>query len=314
MASNIKRTPGGAFGRTQRFQNDDSKLIMKTPAPGEYNTTSDWSEQKKEKNVFGPKYFPKYMPKAEREEAANKSRIPKDYKGLPNPNKDRTAWVLGTTRDEMAYYSNVSEMNGPAKYEQSVAPIKNKNHRVVFGRQGKFGKNARGTITRQYLSKAHNVAYLCTEGPGPKYTPETSQIDLVRNKPPKWVFSPETEFNTTRSSFLDSSIKGGYLYRAKPATQEILEREGTHKKGPGAGPTSYSPNMKAVKKKYNTQPTGREQRFGKIQHKRFISKKHTRGQVGNNSPGPVDYYQGKDMFAKIKRRTRNTQRAGTWCP
>lgn len=261
--------------------------------------------------VQGPLYIP----------PQNQSQLaPKNPSGLPNPNKDRTAWVIGTTKDDLAYYSNIADTKGPYLIPD-MGVVKRKANRVKFSKQGRF-KSIKGKkqSIRRYISKGHNMAYLCTESPGPlAYTQTINPVDLNRPRAPKWGIGDPTKFNTTRASFLESKIKGGYLYRAKAATAErIIQMDDGVVKEPGVGPAAYEPDMKVIKRTYNRQGMDRMPRFDtknkKPQTKRYISQKHTRCKVGLTSPGPIYEFQAREMGYQSQKKANSSKQDGAWCP
>lgn len=233
----------------------------------------------------------------------SRSELPKTYlvKGnpkMPNPSKDRTAWMIGQTRDDLAYFAHVCEKGGPGAYEQSPTPIKPQNHRVKFTKETRFNP-----MTMQYVSKAHNQANLCTEGPGPKYMSNVTQLDLTNPVNPKWRLRASTEFNTQRNSFLQGQIKGGYMYRAIPATGEKLAN---------VNPQTYEPDpIKNSKPKSVQQPFDKNDRF-KFAHKQYQNNRMAA--VGLNSPGPNLNPENGTLAKSAKKSPATTTPQGKWCP
>jgi hypothetical protein len=204
--------------------------------------------------------------------------------------------MIGVVNRDLCSYTNASEFQGPANYLPSQEPVKPKNPRAVFGRDGRFA-----SLTRQYISKEHNQANLCTASRGPKYTPKTSNMDLQKNSAPKYSFRSKGDKVADRGSFLNAKIQEGYIYQAKPATGDKTD----------VSAATYTPNMGTTKTLYPRAYVGRAQRFGSATQ--YISRKHTKTNQGINSPGPAKYNHTHSDLATQKKPTR-TPKLGTWTP
>lgn len=275
MSSSVRGISGGGWTKQTRFQQPSSQ---KTPGP-DYDLPTSFSE-----HIQGHIYK-----KAE-------SGKPADPHGIPHPSKDRTAWMIGIVKSDLAYYNNIAGNLGPAGYKQDVAPICKQNPRMVFPKNQRFASH-----TKQFISKEHNDVNLCTAGPGPKYQPKLNNLDLTEELPPKFSF--RSKGVSDRSAFLNQMVKGGYIYQARPATSAHAAN---------VGPANYSPNSKASQSQAPRPMWTKADRFNN-QDKQFISHKHTRAKIGLNSPGPVYNPTNLDL-ASQKKKTATSTPAGKWCP
>jgi hypothetical protein len=106
---------------------------------------------------------------------------------VPNPSKGRTAWMMGTIQNDMAYYKATAGHVGPAGYNQDTAPIKSRAPRPIQGKEKRF-----------YSSNYES-------GPGPnQYLPPVTQADLIDDKPPKYTFGSKGVSN--RSAFIYQEV------------------------------------------------------------------------------------------------------------
>lgn len=277
MSSTMQRTPGGAFGKQHRFMGRHS---TQTPGPV-YNIPSLLTE-----HIQGPVY--KAIPPKTTSAVDN---------SLPHPSKDRTAWLIGTTQNDLAYYSNIAAHMGPAFYSPQTSQTKSLSPRALFSKERRFT-----SLTNQYVSKEHNNANLCTASPGPKYMPGFSRTDLVSNVPPSYSFGSKGDSVSDRSSFIHAKVQDGYLYAAKPATSENTAN---------VGPANYSPRPATVKNMAPRPVWTKADRFRNMD-KVFISRKHSRAKQGNHSPGPMYYPKNYDM-GNIRGRGGQVP-SGKWCP
>lgn len=153
--SEVRRVTGGGFAKAHRFFDPQAK--NDTPGPGApYQLPSLFTE-----HAQGPVYRQEFeSPKAIGLDGSPASGA----HSLPHPSKDRTAWMIGITKNDLAYYSNIAGNMGPAFYNPSISQTTQASPRNVFEKNRRFM-----SLTHRYISKDHNLANLCTAGPGPKY-------------------------------------------------------------------------------------------------------------------------------------------------
>lgn len=281
MSSSIERVKGGGFGKENRFPGQIHAL-----SPGPNYTLPSCFSGKKSQHIQGHVYKP----------SSDIARKPRRL-DLPHPNKDRTAWMIGTVKGGMAYYDDVPGHGGPANYKQDVSPIKPHSPSNAFCKEQRFGH---GSMTKQFISHEHNATNLCTASQGPKYLPGKHAIDFNGPTPPKYSFGSKGV--SDRSMFVNKTVRNGYLYDAKPATSGKMT---------SVDAATYSPNYKATK---NASPSGQFSKADRFasQNKTFISNKHSREKVGLNSPGPVYNPHNYDLSRSKKMATATA--AGKWCP
>jgi hypothetical protein len=280
MTSAIRTVEGGAFSKTSRFKTH----IIETPGPN-YELPSMMHDHVQAPRMHG---YPKTATPSLRTE-------------IPNPAKDRTAWMIGQTKDDLAYFADVADGNGPGHYKPDVAVVKPKAQRLRFTKDARFQP-----MTKQYVSKAHNQANLCTAGPGPRYLSQVTQMDLNRGVKPRWGFGKPTEFNTTRNSFLQGQIKDGYMYRALPATGE---------KKAVVSPATYAPKYLETSRTRRSvqQKFSRNDRF-KTSKKQYQGKKMAHHSIGMDSPGPSYSPQNNTLARWAKKGQASSTPKGKWCP
>jgi len=173
-----------------------------------------------------------------------------------------------------------------------------------------FDKNRRfSPLTQRYLSKEHNQANLCTASPGPQYSPKQCQLDLTS------LFAPEYSFGgrgltTDRSKYIHATVKGGYLYSARPSTStgEI-----------NVSPAQYDIGSasRLVSPRSPRPVVSRAARFASSANGApFVSKKHTaKSNLGMCSPGPMYNPPNESLSEKVKQRSKKARApAGKWCP
>lgn len=282
MTSTIRGVQGGGWSRNTRFRGKSKNNL--TPGPV-YSLASTFEEHKP-----GPIY-----------RASNCAPAPTSVhelnRTLPHCNRDRTSWIIGVAKNDMIGYYDMAAKMGPAGYSPSMSLSKPQNPRPNFPKGGRFT-----SLTKQYISKDHNEANLCTAGPGPKYTSEVSQIDLVTDKSPHFSF--RSKGVADRASFLNTSIHDGYIYQAKPATNDKLSN---------VSPSTYSPDESVIKNRAPRPQWGKAERFSVGSKKQYISKKHARVKVGRGSPGPMYSPKNYDMYQDSTAK-RVVTVAGKWCP
>ena len=203
--------------------------------------------------------------------------------------------MIGTTKHDMAYMSAISSQMGPAAYSPDIRVIKHTYPRNKFGQNPRFQ-----SLTKQYLNKELNTINFCTASPGPKYLSKVSNTDLDTRKPAAYSFGSKGDNVSDRGSFLTSTIKGGFLYRAKPATSCTVN---------GVGPSNYTPNIATINQTAPRPQWGKADRFKPVA-KIYVSSKHSRSKVGQNSPGPC-YFPTNSNLGKVKI---GVSVAGKWCP
>lgn len=260
MTSTHLSTPGGCFGKQSRFYSKD----LSTPGPI-YNIPSLFTE-----HTSGPIYKPVEKP-------ADVLAIT-----LPRPSKDRTAWMIGTTKDDLAYFSDMAAMMGPAMYNNDPAPIKRRNERTIFGKDPRFQPHS-----KQYVAKELNDANLCTAGPGPKYYPQTHNGLLTNDQAPLFSFRSKGDNVADRGSFLKQAVINGYIYQARPSTSDP---------GVNVGPSNYSADFNVNKDRAPRPIWGKSNRF----QRHFIGKKFIQDTKGKHSPGPA--YMPENHSMGITRR------------
>jgi len=284
MTSTIKRVEGGGFTKNPRFKTH----VLETPGPA-YNLPSMTSH-----HIQAPVYGATGSAPPKSSELAQPAV---GHPMMPNASRDRTAWMIGATKDDLAYFADVADKGGPGAYSPDHNSTKNTGPRPKFGKDARFQ-----AMTRQYVSKAHNQANLCAEGPGPKYLSAVTQLDLVTPLNAKWGMGKPTEFNTTRDSFLQGQIKDGYMYRAIPATGE---------KKAEVSAASYSPELINVCKTRSVQ-----HKFDKNDRFKFVQKQYQGKKMaatGLSSPGPA-YAPENGTLAKWAKKGNTATPQGKWCP
>lgn len=233
MSSKYLGIDGGGFGKSDRFKVRGKSDF--TPGP-DYNIKSFTSEK-----VQGPVYA-----KIEK----STMTVAEAAKMLPHPSKDRTSFMIGTIKNEMAYTSSVSSTIGPAAYKPDFSISKPREPRNKFGMNPRFQ-----SLTKQYLSKELNTINFCTAGPGPKYLVTQSNIDLETGKAPSYSFRSKGDTVADRSSFLSKSMKEGvgpakYNCSTAPICQQ-LPRPVMGKANRWANGQAAAPGLSSPGPKYN---------------------------------------------------------------
>jgi hypothetical protein len=293
MTSTIRGVPGGGFSKSSRFSHAHA---TKTPGPI-YKVPSGFApaQPSDDKLYLDKKPGPVYKKANVRPAPSNVLEL---NKSMPHPNRDRTGWIIGGVENDINSFSSVAETNGPNKYYPDMGQAKPQNPRTKFGQDRRFK-----SLTKQYVSKEHNQANLCTGSPGPHLYPENSITELRKNRPPAYSFRSKGDTVSNRSGFMESKIVNGYLYQAKPATNEKLT---------SVAPNSYPLTDTNVTRDRAPRPKWtKAERFGVAHEKQFISRKHARAKTGLSSPGPNNYNPSNyDMYQKNRR----TFVPGKWCP
>lgn len=284
--SHYRRVEGGAWSKANRFYAPESNVD--SPGPGaSYHLPSLFSE-----HAPGPVYRQEFQsPKAADGSASARS--------MPHPSRDRTAWMIGSTKNELAYYNNIAGNMGPAFYNPSLHHTTPTSPRALFSKNRRFM-----SLTHRYISKEHNNSNLCTASPGPQYNPKLSHLDLTR------AFAPEYSFGgqgvSDRGAFVHGAIKRGYLYTARPATSDPHTN---------VGPAQYRVRHERVEKASPRPVWGRADRFA-AQDKIFLSKRHQRAKLGGAGlDAPMYYPRNHELANNLKQSGKPANiPAGKWCP
>lgn len=279
--SSIPRVEGGAFAKQPRFVDPAAK--NDNPGPGApYQLPSLFSE-----HAQGPVYRQEFeSPKHTLDNS------------LPHPSKDRTAWMIGITKNDLAYYSNIATNTGPAFYTPSISQTTDASPRTAFSKNRRFQN-----LAHQYISREHNMSNLCTAGPGPKYSPRQCQLDLTTQHSPDYSFGGRNVAN--RSSFIHGAVKNGYMYMARPATSDPHSN---------VGPAQYTVKAEITEHSSPRPQWAKADRFT-AQDKIYISRRHIRSKLGNSSPGPIYAPTNYDIATNLKQAGKPANiPSGKWCP
>lgn len=290
MTSTLIKTPGGKFGKRNRFVDDGANARI-TPGPN-YKMESMPGINSSHNHITSP-VLKGHVPQGTC--CPNRDK-PGAHPTMPNPSKDRTAWMIGATKDDMAYFASVSEKQGPAAYNTDPSPIKNRANRAVFTRENRSG-NKNGPAT------------FGTFGPGPMYLPIKFRLDYVKDKNPSWGMGPPgPKDGTQRQSFVFGQIKNGSMYRAIPATSDKASVD----------PATYRPDyIKHVLQRASVPCFAKQDRFGADALKRYTGKKHSKNSAGLYSPGPIYNPENGSISTWAARGRLGTSKqtpAGKWCP
>lgn len=253
---------GGGFSKAGRFQSHSKSNIV----PGPDYDLGSFTDDK----IRGPVYTKIDRPNLTVMELS---------KTLPHPNKDRTSFMIGTIKNDMAYTSSVSTQIGPAAYAPDMSVVKHTYPRNAFGKDPRFQ-----ALTKQYLNKELNTINYCTAGPGPKYLVDKANIDLDTPIAPSYSFRSKGDNVSDRSSFLSKSMKVG------------------------VGPSKYSPNLNVVTNTVPRPILGRADRFKPVD-KLYMGHKYVKDKAGLHSPGPKYYSTVGEINASLHPGI-----AGKWTP
>jgi len=256
MSSTLRGVAGGGFGRQDRFQRNASKT---TPAA-----------------IYEPRVFTDNKIQAPLYKSSYAQHAPMDIKTmnntLPNPYHGRQSFMIGKCSSDLCYYDSLADKHGPQFYP-NLDQVQRKNERAVMGKADRFI-----SLTKQYVSKGHNDANLCTASKGPKYYPQLGNIDNVTNKGPEYSFRSKGDTVSNRTSFLESKLQNGYIYQAAPATLSA-----------NVSSSQYSPDKNVVLCKAPNRSFGKNERFGRANDKQYISRKHSQAQRGLDTPAAYAY-------------------------
>lgn len=213
---------------------------------------------------------------------ANADPGPQDIKSmnntLPSAYKGRQSFMIGKCKGDLCYYDSMSEVHGP-KFYPNMTEVQRTNERAVMGKANRFT-----SLTKQYVSKEHNMANLCTASQGPKYNPNLGNMDLTTDKRPSYSFRSKGANPANRTSFLGSEIRNGYVYQSAPATLD--------KKGGGVSSCQYSPIKERVLCRAPKRSFPKDDRFGASNAKQYVSRKHSLAMRGQTTPAAYVFNNG----------------------
>jgi hypothetical protein len=264
-------SPVASFSRARRFfnsQNDSPGPIYRPP------TTE---------HVASPRYS---LASPTRSSTSHSPR------SLPNPSRDRSAWILGAAvKGDLSSYADIADSQGPNTLIRLEAVLK-QSPRVKFLSEPRFKGN-------QLLN---------VESPGPQYYPKYCLQELKSPRSPAYSFSGD-KIGSNRSLFLHSTIQSGKSahYNGRPDTAD---------RNVDAGPNSYEVKLDAVLPASPRVSFSKERRFQPSTF-RYLGKKLD--QHGNlhslASPGPIYYIQNFDVGFQVKnKKFPNVNAKGNWCP
>jgi hypothetical protein len=271
MTSTVLGVPGGSFPRNDRFKSSNKQG---TPAM-KYDIPSFPTD----KHMQSPLYLRKHK-------APNKD-------GPPHPGA-RNGFMIGKVEKDINHYKSNSEVMGPNKYYPGLTQTKPQVPRAKFGQDRRFK-----SMTKQYVTKEHNMANLCTASPGPCYATHdtTYNVALQKDKAPEYSFRSRGDTVSDRGAFLKSRIKGGYIYQSQPATSGKAN----------VSAATYSGDHNVTKQKAPRALQSKQDRFYAGQYQ---SKKASRANKGKQSPGPCMYAPDNYTINANKRFT--IQQAGVF--
>lgn len=265
MTSTILGVPGGTFPRNSRFQ-----------MPSNQNTPAmkyDIPTFPADKHMQSPLYLRKHKTIS--------------GEGHPHPS-NRNGFMIGKVEKDLNQYKSNSETMGPNKYYPGLTQTKPQVPRAKFGQDRRFR-----SMTKQYVTKEHNQANLCTASPGPCYmTHETTyNVALQKDKAPEFSFRSRGDTVSDRSAFLKSKIQGGYIYQSQPATSGKAN----------VSAATYSGDHNVTKQKAPRALQSKQDRFfaGQFQSKKAAA----RTNKNKASPGPSVYAPDNYTINANKRFT-----------
>ena len=273
-SSSEKRVTGGAWTKANRFY-----IPKWGESPGPYDV----------KGCFGD---PQNHVSSSLWSRGNPAKPDKPGKKptVPNPGKDRTAWMFGHTKNDMAYYRNIADSQGPGGKVPNMDTVKKRATGVKF--------------TKYSRDQARTADMACS--PGPIYKFEKSAIDYNTKKAANYRMGPAPKDPNARQDWIFGKVKHGYMYRSIPATCE---------KGSIVTPLSYRPRHLEVRtSRRPRQPFAKQERFGQASLKQYQGKKHTRASIGLHSPGPCYQVLNGDVAHWANSKKRVAAPAGAWCP
>ena len=134
--------------------------------------------------------------------------------------------------------------------------------------------------------------------------PKQCHLDLTSHYPPEYSFGGRGLAD--RGQFVHGHVnKFGYMYSARPATSGL---------NTNVGPAQYAVKSALTERAAPRPVWSKADRFG-AQDKIFISKRHVRAKLGNNSPGPKYQPTNFDIAYNLKQSGKPANvPAGKWCP
>lgn len=281
------KVKNGGFGKQQRFF-EAVTTSQQTPGPN-YTLPSFLGD-----HAMSPLYKGGVDGAEEKKEGTDGAQSPSKSLGIPHPGKDRTAWMIGVTKNDLAYYSDIAGDMGPAHYTPNPSFVKHTSPRTMFEKNERFQG-----IASRYMGKEFAESSFCLNSPGPKYKPDRTHLDLKTQSAPRYSFGGKGIQH--RASFLNASIKNGYMYAARPATCD---------KQSNVSPANYEPKNSLTSMTSPRPVWGKADRFKDYNH-RFISEKHNKT-MATASPGPMYYPTNNNVGSP--RKKAGTVPAGKWCP
>lgn len=238
-----------------------------------------------------------------------------------HPGRERTAWMLGTVKGEVACFREIPEYNGPAQFNYTMDKVLPVPPRHAITSTRRFGPMTSGDP-----SAPEPVENFGRATPGPKYDVETSAAELRRPAPPRHSFGSKGA-PSRRSGFINASIKGGYIYHARPAHLQAVSTARPRTRGGaeegGAAVRAAQPAAGGPVK----DGEGPDQRGGNIADgtgelncysvaaakPRFPWSKSIRTVylAKTVSPGPI-YYSHEHELSRDRRHA--VVQPGKWCP
>lgn len=167
MPTELNKIPNGAFSRAPRFARSavatDSPGPIYSPDVKEHTPTPLLRRSVLESDDSAPG-----------EHKASTTRSLSSTRAIADPGRDRTAWLLGSSKNEIAYYSEIADLQGPAAYQHhgDYAKLRQSAPRPVFPKDRRFGPV-------NFVSNDLNKHNLCRESPGPAYNPQVCSISSL---------------------------------------------------------------------------------------------------------------------------------------
>jgi len=178
--------------------------------------------------------------------SASKSKTLTQCLPQGHPANDRTAWMLGAVRNDIAYYREIADLNGPDVISPNAFALTRPNPpRAVMppipktleedGSEGgsksprrRFDQTASSTSSSipspttsdesKLDLKLPNINVVKPQAPAysfappPKATEEGANANGTRTKSPQSFRTPLDSFRNTRCGFITGSIRNGFLY------------------------------------------------------------------------------------------------------
>jgi hypothetical protein len=255
------RVHGGGFSKTGRFS---SSAKANSPGPV-YLVPSLMDTQ----HVHSHVYRQDVGPAVSRVSTANASPTRTSV-------RSRSAWLMGSTVDDIAHYKDIADTKGPASYLPSYDLVRDNPPRPVFQHTKRFGPaTTPGTESRN----------LCMHSPGPKYLPRLSTAELRSATPPSYSFRSQHKL-ADRSQFVSGQIRDGYYYSADCATRNSFSQgSGQPEKGEALTMSTAPRPVWGRADRFRAPPEmiGLARRPGKVD------------KYGVHSPGPAYYPRNHEI-------------------